>query len=330
MALGATAAAVTAIGPTVLIFGWIAARIGVPPGDTLLGAGISEGVPVAVVCVAAATARRLAGRDRRALQIGFLVGVVCYLIMFAGAIKEGWRDAFAYYSLHVTDPYSESYATGGVLYPPPFFQVTEPLRALSWPIFLVLVSGVELASLWIVAGPLAAALLFIPFVALEAWYANINLILAAVIALGFRWPVLWSVMLLTKITPGIGLAWFAVRREWRSLGLALGFTAAVATVSFIAAPDLWSSWVAAASEAVVPDRATGFAPLPVRIVVGLLIVAWGGLNDRPWTVPIASTIALPAMWPAALSILVAVVPLARQPTRRLPARRAVDWALRSS
>ena len=46
--------------------------------------------------------------------------------------------------------------------------------------------------------------------------------IAAAIVIGFRWPAAWSLVLLTKITPGIGLLWFAVRREWRSLAIALG------------------------------------------------------------------------------------------------------------
>ena len=31
-------------------------------------------------------------------------------------------------------------------------------------------------------------------------------------------------MLFTKITPAVGLVWHAVRREWRSLGVAAGVT----------------------------------------------------------------------------------------------------------
>ncbi len=49
--------------------------------------------------------------------------------------------------------------------------------------------------------------------------------------IGFRYPAAWSLILLTKITPGIGLLWFAVRREWRALAIALGATAAIASVS---------------------------------------------------------------------------------------------------
>ena len=43
-------------------------------------------------------------------------------------------------------------------------------------------------------------------------------------------------------TAGIGLLWFAVRREWRPLGIALGTTLAISAVSFVLAPGLWTSW----------------------------------------------------------------------------------------
>ncbi len=46
--------------------------------------------------------------------------------------------------------------------------------------------------------------------------------MAAAIALGFRYPATWAFVLLAKVTPGIGLLWFLVRREWRNLAIALG------------------------------------------------------------------------------------------------------------
>ena len=51
-------------------------------------------------------------------------------------------------------------------------------------------------------------------------------------------------------------------------------------------------------------------PLAPRLVVAGLVVAWGALTDRAWTIPIAVTFALPILWVNGLSILVACVPLA--------------------
>ena len=70
-------------------------------------------------------------------------------------------------------------------------------------------------------------LLALPPVALEIYHGNIHLWIAAAIALGFRYPWTWGFVLLTKVTPGIGLLWFAVRREWQALGVALGAVAEI-------------------------------------------------------------------------------------------------------
>ena len=78
--------------------------------------------------------------------------------------------------------------------------------------------------------PAFPGLLAFPPVALNLVDGNIHLFLAVAIALGFRYPALWSVVLLTKVTPGVGLLWFAVRREWRSLRIALGVTGAIVAV----------------------------------------------------------------------------------------------------
>src|SRR5262249_9700992 len=157
--------------------------------------------------------------------------VLGYLLWFIGADNGGYRDAWTYYLAHLDDPYALAYAAGGIAYPPPFIQLTEPLRTLPWEAFLVLFAAIELGALWLLTGPLAAALLLVPFVALEVWYANVNILLAAAIVFGFRAPAAWSFVLLTKITPGVGVLWFAFRREWRKLALALGVTIAVVGLS---------------------------------------------------------------------------------------------------
>jgi hypothetical protein len=56
----------------------------------------------------------------------------------------------------------------------------------------------------------------------------------------------------------------------------------------------------------------------VRLPLALLIVVWGARTNRRWTVPIAVTLALPVIWTASLSILVAMVPLARRESRSKP------------
>ena len=52
----------------------------------------------------------------------------------------------------------------------------------------------------------------------------------------------WAFVILTKVTPGIGLLWFVVRREWRNLGIALAATAIVAGGSALTMPLAWQQW----------------------------------------------------------------------------------------
>ena len=84
-------------------------------------------------------------------------------------------------------------------------------------------------------------LLALPPVALELYHGNVHLWIAAAIVLGFRYPWTWAFVLLTKVTPGLGLVWFAARREWRSLAIALGVTAAIVAVSLVLDRQLWPS-----------------------------------------------------------------------------------------
>jgi hypothetical protein len=149
---------------------------------------------------------------------------------------------------------------------------------------------------------------------------NIHLLLAAAIVLGFRWAGTWAFVLLTKVTPGVGLLWFAVRREWRPLAIALGTTALIAGVSFVVAPDAWRDWIALLRH----DGGTQSSVLLVRIAVAAVIVAWGGLTDRRWTVPVAAMLALPVVWMDSFSMLLGCVAVADPRSfapRRAAARR---------
>jgi hypothetical protein len=144
------------------------------------------------------------------------------------------------------------------------------------------------------------------------YYGNVTIIYAALIVVGFRFPAAWSFMLLTKVTPGIGLLWFAVRREWGRLAVALGVTGAIVTISWLLTPNLWAEWFSVlASSSAQPAQGFRALPLPLipRLVVAALIITWGARTDRRWTVPVAVTIASPIVWIGALAILAAVPPL---------------------
>jgi hypothetical protein len=206
-------------------------------------------------------------------------------------------------------------AEGFYGYSPAFLQILEPLRALPLSAAVWVWAGLMLGALAVSAGKWTPLAIIAPPVLGELVIGNIHLLYAAAIVLGFRWPQTWALMLLTKVTPGIGVLWFAVRREWRNLGLALGTTAAIAAVSFVIAPNLWNEWVAtlaqSSSAAPLPLQPNALFPVPllIRLPAAALLVCWGGLTNRRWVVPIAVTMALPVIWTAGLATLVAVIAL---------------------
>ena len=242
-----------------------------------------------------------------------------FLVVAAGAQTVGF-DAYSYWSVDQADPYGVPWGVMGAFpYTPVLVRLCAPFAALPFWQFAWLWSAVLLATAIWLGGRSPRAVLAVfafPPVALELYHGNIHLLLAAAIALGFRYPWTWSFVLLTKVTPGVGLAWFAVRREWKPLLLALGVTGAIAGVSFLLDPQAWTDWLAfnlgnTASGA--PANQFSIAiPLWLRLPAALALVAWGGLTDRRWTVPVASTLALPALWPAGLAVLAALWPIAQR------------------
>ena len=251
--------------------------------------------------------------------IGVVVAVVFWglVVVFAEPWGRLWgtgQDARCYYQATLADPYLHSSWNDPIayVYSPAFLQLVSPLTALPWQAFMAVWTALLIGAVRFLTGPrlLAAGLLF-PFTAMEVAGGNISLLLAVAIVLGFRWPAAWALVLLTKITPGIGLLWFAVRGEWRSLAIALGATAAVAAVSWVALPDAWPRWF----EVIVANAGKGGTwasvpiPLLIRLPAAVALVVWGARTDRRWTVPVASMLALPALWYGGISMLLAVIPL---------------------
>jgi hypothetical protein len=127
-------------------------------------------------------------------------------------------------------------------------------------------------------------------------------------------------VLLTKVTPGIGLLWFVARREWRALILALGATAGVAAITAVLLPQQWLDWVAmlASSAGTPPPWPALPVPLVPRLTVAAAVVWWGARRDHRWTVPLAAAISVPALWPGAFAMLAACWPLRRRADETVP------------
>ena len=167
---------------------------------------------------------RRAVRDGLALA-GLLFAGYLFLVVAPKAGTFGF-DAYAYWSVDLADPYAVPAGTfGAFTYSPVIARLFAPFGQLPWPTFLWLwTASWSRRSIWL-GWRSALIVLAFPPVALELYHGNVHLLMAAAIALGFRYPAAWSFILLTKVTPGIGLVWFAVRREWRPLAIALGVTA---------------------------------------------------------------------------------------------------------
>ena len=240
-----------------------------------------------------------------------LIDVYLILIILGGG---GFvHDSYAYWSVSLADPYTANVGQrDAFLYSPAAAQLFAVLGLLPWPVFLLGWTALQVAIVVWLAGRDWWWVLPLPPVLFECIVGNVHLLYAAAIRLGFRYPWMWALMLLTKVTPGVGLLWFAVRREWRALGIALGATAVIVAISYLLAPDLWRQWMdllSAQSGGDVPELAAVRVPLVVRVAIAAVIVAWGAWTDRPWVLPIAVLLAQPVIWVASLAILVGILPL---------------------
>ena len=129
-------------------------------------------------------------------------------------------------------------------YAPAVAQLLVPFGWMPFAAFYGLLAAVNLTALVFLLGPaLAAVSLLWPPVAHQVAQGNIELLLAVGLVVGMRSGMPWAFLLMTKVTPGIGLLWFPCRRQWKHLAVALTVTVAVAIPCLLLAPDLWGEWV---------------------------------------------------------------------------------------
>jgi hypothetical protein len=225
------------------------------------------------------------------------------------------QDARAYWAAPLADPYAPGSVglESAYLYSPAFLQVLAPLRALPWPAFLCLWTLVLLVVLRWLSGPL----LFGPLIVLtfpELWGGNITILLAATIVAGFARPGVWAFALLTKVTPALGVLWFAVRREWRSLVEVAVVTGAIVAVSWLLAPAQWSSWIELLRSSTGSSTVPGSVPVPllIRVPIAAVVIALAALRGWRWLLPVGVLLAMPVIWWGSFAILVASVAVERE------------------
>ena len=265
---------------------------------------------------------RQPARRRLLAHAAVMVGLIfAAYIFFVSAAQKGslGYDIVAYWTVNLSAPYHGNVGDLGFFaYAPPIALVLAPFTLLPWPVFatgwyVLLVSTLA----WLGKRQMLVLLAFPP-VALDLYHGNIHLLLAAAVVLGMRYPAAWAFVLLTKVTPGIGLLWFAARREWRALAVALGATALIVALTAAFLPAQWLGWLEMLRDSAGTPPPWPALPIPLwlRLPVAALIVVWGARRDARWTVPVAAALALPALWPGGLALLAACWPLRQSRSSR--------------
>lgn len=252
------------------------------------------------------------GRYRRPARDALVaVGILRALYYFFVQDIKPWEfagvDARAYWGIDLARPYVGS-GVGDVstyLYSPAFAQIMAPFSALPFNVFFALWTALLVATCaWLARPwPWALGILALPVI-YELCVGNIHFLIAAAIVLGYRMSATWAFPILTKITPGVGVIWYPIRREWRDLVLALGVTGAIVAFSYALNPTAWADWIDLLLAS--PGRSQ---LLLLRVAIAAAVVAVGAWTGRRWLVPVAVWIALPIIWINSWVILLAIIRL---------------------
>lgn len=263
----------------------------------------------------------------RLFPIGIGVVFAAYYWLQLSASPGSAVDAHVYWTANPENlyPHPELLHENGYNYSPAFEIVIGWGRLLPFEVFAAVWRAVLLVAFLWLAGPLALPMLFLPPVASEINAGNIQFLMAAAIVLGFRWPATWSFILLTKVTPGLGLLWFALRRRWRDLAIAIGVTGVIAAATFVVWPDRWFGWIGLLTAGAPPPVPPYNLPLIPRLAAAAVVVAIAAWRGWRWPVVLAAMLALPAFFFLSPSLLVGIIPFAREwAGRALERRRAAS------
>jgi hypothetical protein len=293
-----------------------------------------------------ASTRSAVRRIEPRVAAGFVLAAVLWVLVIVWSdpsiqATQPWngqpvtaQDARSYYGFNYADLYAgrtDWNSIGAYPYSPAFAQLLYPLNLLPWPLFVAVWTAILIAAVWALTGP-DYFLLGLVVGAMEIAGGNISILLALAIVKGFRHPWTWSFVLLTKITPGVGLLWFAIRREWRQLAIALGATAAIVAVSYLVMPSAWHDWIELLRGNTGKGGTWAAIPIPllIRGPIGVALIVWGALRNQRWTVPVGAMLALPALWFGSLSMLLGVIPLTTREERSRAWARLVSLVRRPS
>ena len=203
-------------------------------------------------------------------------------------------------------------------YPPPFAQVLAPITLVVPALaYAIAYRGLMLLALWDLAGRRMLAMLaliaFVPM-AIAVRIENVEIFMALGIVLGLRrWPWLFTIGALIKVSPGLGLVYLALRRRWRDVAVSAVLCAVIVGVSYAVAPGLWREWlmtISGRSEMV----GNSLIPVPylVRASAGFVLAVIGGLIGRrrgELLLVLGVTIANPGLSLQGFAVLAAAVPI---------------------
>jgi hypothetical protein len=260
---------------------------------------------------------------RRAIRDGLLLAGLIFnvvLVVAWGPSLILWVDVPSWRLIdlaHLYDRAEESLTTWGAFrFSPAVAWLMYPLAILPWSAFFVVFLSANLVALTVLGRRHTLVLvLAFPPVLLELLNGNIHLFLALAIWAGIRWPAAWAFVLLTKVTPGVGVVWFAARSEWQKLAVAVGATALIVAGGWLVAPDQWFEWVRSLAISAGQPAPSGVPPLVLRLPLGALVAWYAGRTDRAWLVPFACLVAMPTPWLQSSALLVASVALWRDGQR---------------
>lgn len=223
-------------------------------------------------------------------------------------------DLWAYWTTRFGLDYATAVPgqTGDYLYSPAFAHLIAPVTALPLPLFAASWTALLGVVLYWLTGWRAVFIALLAPVTISLAIGQTDLLMAAAIVIGFRWPAAWVIPFITKLTPGIGVLWFAFRGEWRAFWIATGATAAVVGVSVLLDPAAWLGWLEMLFRLQFPRPSDGVqlpVPVWVRLPLVVALIWWGARTDRRWTLPVAVAFALPTVWINTPTIVVACLPL---------------------
>ena len=258
------------------------------------------------------------------LSVAGLVIVVWFALLIP--TQEGFGyDAFAFWDVRLGDIYARSFgqltAYGAFRYSPPVALAFAPFHLLPWPVFLALWTAVLAGTLAWLGGRWALASCVFIGIPVSIYEGNIDMLVAASVVLAFRWPAILSFAILAKVTPGVTLVWFLVRRDWRSVWIALGSTVLIVVLTYPFVGDAWPSYIRMLVDN--GGAAEGGNVIP-RIVLAGALVAWAARSDRLWLVGIAVAIAQPALTIRSVSVGIAALALYRKGPRLHPSLPSGD------